>query len=273
MACTERGLLTARGRQRTDATHVLGALRVLSRLEACRNVTGGVGGPRRRGAGVGADPRVRRLARTLRAAHRGHRLPKGQVQRQAFAATVGADGLALLAALEAADDTSAAPPAAGGGTAPARVGATIRRSTGQVRLGEAQDLPPVAEQIETPHEPDAATEPSAVTSWVGYKVHLTETCDDERPHLVTHVATTLAPEADVEHLAPIQEELERKTLTPAQHLVDGGYVRGSNLVSSRDRHGIDLVGPVVRRPPVAGQDRHRLRRAAQFAIDWDGAES
>jgi transposase len=32
-ACAERGWLKARGRQRTDSTHVLGALRVLSRLE------------------------------------------------------------------------------------------------------------------------------------------------------------------------------------------------------------------------------------------------
>ena len=32
-ACKARGYLKARGRQRTDSTHVLGALRVLSRLE------------------------------------------------------------------------------------------------------------------------------------------------------------------------------------------------------------------------------------------------
>jgi transposase len=31
--CRERGWLKARGRQRTDATHMLGALRVLSRIE------------------------------------------------------------------------------------------------------------------------------------------------------------------------------------------------------------------------------------------------
>lgn len=32
-ACTARGYLKARGRQRTDSTHVLGVLRLLSRLE------------------------------------------------------------------------------------------------------------------------------------------------------------------------------------------------------------------------------------------------
>jgi transposase len=32
-ACKERGYLKARGRQRTDSTYVLGALRILNRLE------------------------------------------------------------------------------------------------------------------------------------------------------------------------------------------------------------------------------------------------
>lgn len=33
VACKDRGYLKARGRQRTDSTHVLGALRLLNRLE------------------------------------------------------------------------------------------------------------------------------------------------------------------------------------------------------------------------------------------------
>jgi len=28
--------------------------------------------------------------------------------------------------------------------------------------------------------------------WVGYKVHFTETCDEDFPHLITHVETTQA---------------------------------------------------------------------------------
>jgi transposase len=53
------------------------------------------------------------------------------------------------------------------------------------------------------------------------------------------------PEADIEHLAPIQEELAPKALTPAQHLVDAGYVRGRTLVTSRKQHGIALIGPLA----------------------------
>ena len=176
------------------------------------------------------------------------RLPTGQAARETFATTVGADGLALLAALEDAET-------------PARLRDLpavhlLRRvwdqhfdvTAGQVRLGEAQDLPPVAELIESPHEPEARYGAKRAQRWVGYKVHLTETCDDERPHLLTQVTTTLAPEADVEQLAPIQEDLARTGRRPSQHLVDGGYVGGGTLVSSRDRHGIDLVGPVAADP-------------------------
>ncbi len=39
--------------------------------------------------------------------------------------------------------------------------------------------------------------------WTGYKVHLTETCDDDSPHLLTQVETTVATETDVVHLAVI----------------------------------------------------------------------
>jgi transposase len=69
-------------------------------------------------------------------------------------------------------------------------------------------------------------------------------------------------------LALIQEDLARKALPPSQHLVDAGYVRGRNLVSSRERHGIDLIGPMV--------DDHQWQARAgigfvvsRFHIDWE----
>ena len=34
-------------------------------------------------------------------------------------------------------------------------------------------------------------------SWVGYKVHLTESCDEGFPHLITDVHTTAATATDV----------------------------------------------------------------------------
>ena len=54
------------------------------------------------------------------------------------------------------------------------------------------------------------------TSWVGYKVHVTETCDDDLPHLITDVGTTIAPASDVDQLVPIQ---------PGDVLVLGAWTR------------------------------------------------
>jgi transposase len=268
VACAARGLLKARGRQRTGSTHVLGALRVLSRLECVAETLRValealvVEAPGWAQTHVSATWRERYGRRIEE-----YRLPKGQAERQAFVTAVGDDGLALLAALDAPQTPTALR------ELPAT--ALLRRiwdqqfdaSTGRARLREPKELPPAADQIETPHDPEARYGLKRGMAWTGYKVHATETCDDDRPHLITDVATTLAPEADVEQLASIEENLAHKDLTPAQHLVDAGYVRGRNLVSSRERHGIDLIGPVA-------EDHQWQAKAGDgfdvghFRIDW-----
>jgi transposase len=60
------------------------------------------------------------------------------------------------------------------------------------------------------------------TSWHGYKVHLTETCDPELPRLITHVATTLAPVSDDTMTPRIHQELKDGHLLLGHHLVDTG---------------------------------------------------
>ncbi len=42
------------------------------------------------------------------------------------------------------------------------------------------------------------------TTWIGYKVHITETCDPENVHLVTHVETTSAVIQDVTSTAMLR---------------------------------------------------------------------
>lgn len=65
-------------------------------------------------------------------------------------------------------------------------------------------VPAASLQIETPHDPEARYGLKRELAWTGYKVHLTETCDDDRPHLLIQVETTVAPTADVESLASPQ---------------------------------------------------------------------
>ncbi|MBO0789348.1 MAG: hypothetical protein J2P36_00110 [Ktedonobacteraceae bacterium] len=55
-------------------------------------------------------------------------------------------------------------------------------------------------------------------------MHLTETCEQTLPHLITHVATTPAPKTDEAMTERIQEELHQADIPPEDHLVDAGYV-------------------------------------------------
>jgi transposase len=267
--CKAHGYLKARGRQRTDSTYVLGALRTLNRLERVAETLRAALNAVAAAAPDWLRERVppdwfERYGRRIE----DYRLPKGKDARQVYAVQVGADGMQLLADLSDA-------------SAPADLRelpavATLRRVwmqqylmvEGQIRLREPQDMPGSTAEIESPYEPDARYGAKRERTWVGYKVHLTETCDDDTPHLLTHVETTAAPATDVQQLAAIHRGLAQGGYVPAQHLVDGGYVRARNLVASRDEYQIDLVGPIY-------ADRQWQAKAetsfdvAHFAVDWE----
>jgi len=99
-------------------------------------------------------------------------------------------------------------------------------------------------------------------------VHLTETCEEGSPHLITNVATTSAPITDEQMTETIHEELEQAHLLPRQHFVDTGYVTASHLVSSQQRYGIEMIGP--RRPDVKWQaNTPDGIDVSQFHIDWE----
>jgi len=81
------------------------------------------------------------------------------------------------------------------------------------------------------------------TQWVGYKVHLTETCAEDCPRLITRVETTAAPTADNETLPDIHHSLKAKDLLPRTHLVDSGYIDAALLVTTEKDYAVDLYGP------------------------------
>jgi len=99
-------------------------------------------------------------------------------------------------------------------------------------------------------------------------VHLTETCDDDTPNLITDVTTTPATSADVDVLPTIQQNLAARQLTPKEQIVDAGYVSADHLVSSRTNHQIDLLGPVAENHSWQAKAGAGFG-AAQFAIDWE----
>jgi transposase len=103
-------------------------------------------------------------------------------------------------------------------------------------------------------------------------VHLTETCDDDMPNLITDVTTTPATTADSTELPGIQERLAKRQLTPREQIVDSGYVSADHLLTSRNEHQIDLLGPM--REDHSWQARAGSGfAAAQFVIDWEAKQA
>jgi len=101
----EQGLVKPRGRQRTDSTHVLAAVRTLNRLER-------VGETLRAALNELATVAPDWLQTMAPAAWyerygrrvENYRLPKTEAARQELATTIGVDGQQLLSAIETAED-------------------------------------------------------------------------------------------------------------------------------------------------------------------------
>ena len=95
----------------------------------------------------------------------------------------------------------------------------------------------------SPYEPDAHYARKHTTSWVGYKVHLSETCEPGELHLITNVETTPGPIDDGDVTESIHASLANNNLLPSKHIVDTGYLDAELLVTTQDQHQVDLLGP------------------------------
>src|SRR5215471_14830904 len=278
--CRAMGLLKARGQQRTDSTHVLAAIRVLHRLElvaetlrAALNALATIAPAWLQG--VAPLAWYERYGKRIEDS----RLPKEQPQRAAYAQTVGADGFALLDALEHAETPEALRTLPHVATLrqlwqihyerrPGEGGAEGHPLTPHIRFKDPRELPRAAEHLESPYDSDARYRTKGSTQWTGYMVHVSETCEDTTPHLLTHVQTTSAAVHEAMCTEEIHQALAENDLAPKEHVVDAAYVDAALLVSSRQDHGIDLIGPT--RPNVSWQTQvEGAYRIEQFTIDWE----
>jgi transposase len=275
--CKARGWLKAGGKQRSDSTHVLARVRSLSNLECVGETLRAVLDDL---AALAPDWLVQHITPEWfeRYSHRveNYRLPKAESQRTALAQQIGADGLHLLQALE-----KPGAPETLKNEASVRLLRQVWQQYYDLSGGKAKWRAGPQENAEegiirSPYDPEARTGKKRETTWLGYKVHLTETCALERtedaqanilPQLITDVQTTVANVQDVEMTATIQEELAQHHLLPDEQIVDTGYVDADLLVSSQQNYGITLVGPVLSDnswQSKAGQGFD----VAHFHLDW-----
>jgi Transposase DDE domain len=135
-----------------------------------------------------------------------------------------------------------------------------------------QERLPAAALIASPYDVEARYGTKRGIAWVGYKVHLTETYEDDQPHLITGVMTTPATIPDCVMDPLMQDDLAARQFLPGMHLLDGGYVDAEWLVTAQTAHQVDVVGPPF------GSYSHQ-RRAGQgddlsaFVIDWEAHQA
>ncbi|MBB4892920.1 hypothetical protein FHS39_001931 [Streptomyces olivoverticillatus] len=139
---------------------------------------------------------------------------------------------------------------------------------GVVRWREPKNTPPGLIRLRTPYEPDARTGSKREVDWSGYKIHLSETCEPDTPHLITHIHTTPAPVTDVVVLEDIHTALADRGLLPEEHLVDAGYVDAGQIHHAHRDHHVELVKP-VKATTVKGQATADVFDNTRFTIDWD----
>jgi hypothetical protein len=244
--CRTPGLLKARGQQRTDSTHVLAAIQILSRLalvaETLRATLNDLA--------MVASAWLQGLAPLEWYEQYGKRiedarLPRVKAAREAYARIVGEDGFRVLDAVEAPEAVWTHPSITTlrrtwqrhyERTAPASP-VTRKRPGPRVRFKTNCELPRATEGIESPYDPEARYRHKRDTQWTGYMVHLSETCEPTAPHLITHVHTTTATVHEAQCTAPIHAALRQKELAPAEHLVDAASrCWGSSIRCLRCQH-------------------------------------
>jgi transposase len=295
-ALKAEGLVGAGGKQRTDSTHVIGAVRDLNRLElagesvrACLEAIAVAAPDWLTGVVDIADWGRRYGARVDT-----WRLPTSKTRRAELAAAYGRDAVALLRAVYTAD------------TAPAWLAElpavevlrrvlvqnyvittdTRGREVVRAREADTDGLPPGRTRLSSPYDTDARWAAKGDDlHWNGYKIHVTETCDPpdptpagddtagvdtagQRPNIITGVATTDATVPDTQMTEPIHAALAGRDLLPGEHYLDSGYPSAALVVDSLRRWGVTLVTPLLADQSRQAQQATGYDRAS-FTIDFD----
>ncbi len=272
----EAGLVKERGRQRTDSTHVLAAVRDMNRLElVAESVRDALEDLARYDPAWLAPLIEQEWGKRYGRPPRPGRLPHTPQARLRHAEQAGADGQKILRAVWAADAPAVLR------TLPqvevlrrvwveqyffdADAGRLRWRSSGK----GGQGLPPPLTGLVSPYDTEVRYARRGGTIGRGYMAHVTETCDDgDEPRVITDVLTTHAPIHDSQVLPVIRQRLGARGLLPREHLVDGGYISIALMDRTTREHGITLTGPVRKNYSRQNLKNEGFGKDA-FHIDFD----
>ncbi|MFJ9847636.1 IS1182 family transposase [Kitasatospora sp. NPDC101155] len=264
----EAGLISERTTQRTDSTHVLAAVRDLTRLELITESVRAALEEVARTAGhllvdLVDEDWGRRCGRPVRRGKNPTR-PKTRIL------AAGDDAHRLLEHLHQH----------GPGYRPGPQIEALRQivvqnyyrdTAGRLRWRTADDggLPPSSSAIVSPYDTTARyVRHGHIIRWKGFAAHLTETCAAGSVNVITDVATTSAATNDAQDLPGIHRRLARRGLLPAEHLVDSGYTSLAHLERAAREHQVTVSGPLPGNPTSQHRRNEGFDRD-DFHIDFD----
>ena len=261
-------LIKERSRQRTDSTHIQAAVRRMNRLEKvgetlrfALNELARVA-PEWLQSHVPADWYLRYGARI-----EDYRLPREEAEQQKLAIQIGKDGRQLLEWVFAERPQEM------------RENKAVEilwrvwvqeyyQEDEHISWRDPGNTPPSDLRIDSPYDPEARYSEKRGESWVGYKLHLTETCEEEDPHLIVQVETTPAPRSDFEVVPIIHQNLAAKGLLPGEHLLDQGYMNIRQVVAAEIKHHIQTIGRPLSDTSWQAKG-HKGFDLPNFRIDWE----
>ncbi len=287
----ESGLLKAGGKQRTDSTHVLAAVRLLNQIElvgesvrACLEALAAAD-PDWTAAVLDASWQRRYAARID-----SWRMPGSKTKRVALGNDYARDGHALLHMVWHPDSPGWLREVPAVDVLRRVLVQNTKVSTDRagrevVTLRDAgtDGLPPGRSRIVSPYDLDARWGGKRDLAWCGFKLHISESCDaeapaasvdagdwvpDEPPNLVTNVTTTDASVPDTVMTGPIHQALAAREVLPGEHYLDSGYPSADLLISSLTDYGVRLVTPMLADTSPQARAGEGFDRNG-FTIDWD----
>ena len=266
--CKREGLIKTNSKQRTDSTHVMARIRHLNRLTL-------VGETVRAALNTLAVTQPQWILAIMRPewetryVHRveDFRLPKSENQLAKTVNQIRKDGQDILDAIQTSPYRDALM-----GLPSIRVLSKVWQQQFDTaergfQFKPSDSMVSSGEKVISPYDDEAAFSKKGEIVWEGYKVHLSETCDDDLPSMITSVVTTGASVPDQMMGSYIQDDLEAKDCKPTEHLVDGGYLSAAYLEAS-ERLGIEVIGPI----PQTSDWQSKVEGGItmdQFEVDWE----
>jgi transposase len=264
----EHHLLKERSRQRTDSTQIWAAIRWINRLEkvgetlrAALNDLATIA-PEWLKARIPASWYERYGARIEES-----RLPKDKKEQDELALQIGKDGRQLL---EWAYEVGSSREIQENSAVEILRRVWIQeyyQQEDKISWRDSDNTPPGEERIHSPYDAEARYSEKRGEGWVGYKGHLTETCEEDTPHIIVQVETTPAPQPDFEVIPTIQQDLADKQILPDDHLMDQGYMNIRHVVAAERDYGIHIIGYPMGDSSWQAQEAMGFD-LPHFAIDW-----